>query len=74
MALIKLEGGLHLFREDKRKEININPGKKVRQYLIELNVPIQEVEVIYVNGELKSLDYLAENDDTITVLPVITGG
>jgi len=74
VAELKLLGGLHWHTKEKKQNIMIEPGKKVKEYLAELNVPVKEVQIISVNEAQKPLDYVVQPDDTVTILPVVSDG
>ena len=40
----------------------------------QLKLPIKEAKVLFVNGLVKSLDYLLKNNDEVGIFPPIGGG
>lgn len=55
-------------------KINFEPGLRVKDVIQKLNIPLEEVKVVFVNGEHSSLDTPLKDGDRIGIFPAIGGG
>lgn len=74
MAIIRFYEELNDYlKADKRKQdiwIPIQDGCTIRTILSSLNVPIEEVDFILVNGQSVDADCTIQTDDRISIYPV----
>lgn len=57
-----------------QEEIEVEPGRTVRETLISLKIKPELIALVVVNGEQKSKDYLISDGDIVKVLAIIGGG
>ncbi|RLE71963.1 MAG: MoaD/ThiS family protein [Thermoprotei archaeon] len=74
MAKIKYIGYLAELAERREEEVKVDGRIKVKDLLERRIKKGLEELVILVNGLPGSLDTLVDDDDVISVLPVISGG
>lgn len=77
-AKIKLLGHLNLKTNDKKKiqEIELKEGKEyvLMDVLNDLNISLNEINLIFKNGEKVNLKSKVRNNDYIEILPIVGGG
>lgn len=52
----------------------VAPGSSVQDLLVELDVPLEEVKLIFINGIKGELSSIVQDGDRIGVFPPIGGG
>ena len=52
----------------------VTPGKTVSDLIDELNIPIDDVKLIFVNGRKEGLDYEVKDGDRLGLFPPVGGG
>lgn len=64
------------FRTDRFKErINEYPSKtKVREVVEQLLIPAQSLGVVLINGTHAQIDHVLNDGDTLSLLPLLSGG
>ncbi len=55
-------------------EVQVAPGKTVRQLLAEANIRPEIVAGVIVNGELRNKDYCIQDGDEVKLMAVMSGG
>ncbi|MDQ7032117.1 MAG: MoaD/ThiS family protein [Desulfonauticus sp.] len=55
-------------------KIDYRPGLTVRDVLKMLDIPEEEVKVVFVNGEYKDLDTSLQDGDRLGLFPAVGGG
>ena len=70
---IKLFG---VFRIDRFKEEarDYSSGTKVQEIIKELNLPDHILGIVIVNGEHSGVDYVLNDGDALSLLPILGGG
>ncbi len=66
-------GNLKTLFQDQ-SELLIEPGRTVREILVELNVKPELIAGVIVNGALQTKDYQVQDGDEIKIMSVIGGG
>jgi molybdopterin synthase sulfur carrier subunit len=55
-------------------EINLAEGAAVADLIHHLNLPVEEVKMVYVNARARPEDWRLEPGDEIGIFPLIGGG
>ena len=71
---LKLFASLTPFSPDEADRIPISAETTVKLLLEHLNVPIEKVHLIFVNGVRKTLDTPLSNGDRVGIFPPVAGG
>ncbi len=72
-AIIQPLGMLKSYVGDQ-KEVTVEAGYPVRDILTHIGINPDLVAGVFINGELETKDYVAQDGDVIKVLAVIGGG
>jgi molybdopterin converting factor small subunit len=72
MATLKFLGFLGDMAKTKEMEISIQKSRKLRD-LLPVKLP-EDRAIVLINQEGAGFDSLVHNDDTVLILPVISGG
>ncbi len=59
---------------DGKDEVEVEPGRSVRETLVSLNIKPELIALVVVAGEQKTKDYVIQDGDIVKVLAVIGGG
>ncbi|MDI6602043.1 MAG: hypothetical protein QME46_09745 [Thermoanaerobacteraceae bacterium] len=73
-AQIILNGGLNWYAPDNNMTQNVLPGSTIREALQNLNIPLSEVSTVTLEDNQITMDYRIEDNDIISVYPIISGG
>ena len=57
-----------------KANVQIAEATNVRDLLSELQVPLEEVKLIFINGRRKELDTVLKQGDSIGIFPPVGGG
>jgi len=57
-----------------KDEVEVEPGRSVRETLVGLTIKPELIALVVVNGEQKSKEYVIQDGDVVKVLAVIGGG
>ena len=71
---IKLFASLKKFLPESADQYPIEPGSSIQDLLIQLEVPLKEAKLIFVNGVKSAPDTLLEGGERIGVFPPVGGG
>lgn len=71
---LKLFASLTRFSPDDTEKIPISPGTSVEQLLRQLNVPVEKVHLIFINGVRKTRDTPLNDADRVGIFPPVAGG
>jgi len=71
---VRLYGELKEKIENYKTTLELEPNSDINIILLILNLQLEEVVIILVNGKAKSLNYILENDDHIDIFPPLKGG
>ena len=65
-----------VFRQGRfeEEEMELAGGATVRDLITELDINVEEVGVVIINGEIGTYKRELNNGDKITLLPFISGG
>ena len=55
-------------------EVEVKNGAILADLISQLKLPGKEAKLLFVNGLVKSLDYLLKNNDEVGIFPPIGGG
>lgn len=61
-------------KEDKARWVQLKEGALVEELLIQLNIPVQEIGLIVINGFVARFDTPVKQGDRIQLFPHIQGG
>lgn len=70
-------GYLSFYMSDKQSslELELTKPRSLRSLLMEVGIPLKEVQLIIINGKIVDLDEaLVENQDQVKVFSPIDGG
>jgi molybdopterin converting factor small subunit len=73
MLEVKCFATLHEYTPDQGK-LEFTPGMTVQEVIKRLNIPLEEVKVVFVNGGHASLDTPLQDGDRIGIFPAVGGG
>jgi len=71
---LRLFATLQKFNPPDPQSYAINPGTRVRDLLVQLNVPVEKAKLIFVNGLKKDLDFILEGGERVGIFPPVGGG
>lgn len=71
---INLFATLANFTPANAENYPVAPGSSVQDVLVELDVPIEEVKLIFINGVKGDFSSILQDGDRIGVFPPIGGG
>lgn len=71
---IKLFASLQAFSPAEASSFPISAGHTVEDVLEALQVPLEAVKLIFVNGVKADLDTVLKNGDRVGVFPAVGGG
>ncbi len=54
--------------------ITVDPGKTIREILLEAQIAPEMVAGVVVNGDLQTKDYVLQEDDDVKLMAVMSGG
>jgi sulfur carrier protein ThiS len=72
-ATLRLSGPLRDFNGGK-PDLQVEPGRTVREVVASLGIVPETIAVVVVNGEQSNKDYVIQDGDDILVLAIIGGG
>ncbi len=55
-------------------EVKLPDGASVSDLIEKLEIPPDEVKLVYVNGRLRSMDYVLSEGDEVGIFPPVGGG
>lgn len=55
-------------------KIELAEGAQLQELVARLNIPLDEVKVIMVNGRAQALDYTLQDHDRVGIFPAVGGG
>ena len=55
-------------------EVKLPDGASVSDLVEKLEIPPDEVKLVYVNGRLRSMDYVLSEGDEVGIFPPVGGG
>ncbi|MDY6878818.1 MAG: MoaD/ThiS family protein [Desulfatiglans sp.] len=55
-------------------ELYVAKGTTVADVCKELNIPVDDIKIVMVNGRNQSLDYRLQGDERVALFPPIGGG
>lgn len=58
----------------KEKNLNYPAGTRVGDIVRALDLPLEHVDILLVNGRHVDAGHLLENNDTLSILPMVEGG
>jgi len=59
---------------DNQPERIVEPGRTVRQTMIDLHIPPEVVALVTVNDEQETKDYIIREGDLVKLIAVVGGG
>ena len=65
---------LSKYLPDNAAAYPVDQGKTVTDLIDELNIPIDDVKLIFVNGRKEGLDYAVKDGDRLGLFPPVGGG
>jgi len=71
---LRLFSSLNRFTPKFAEKYPINAGKTVLDLLEELSIPIEEVNLVFINGSLGNLKSILEGGEKISIFPPLVGG
>jgi molybdopterin converting factor small subunit len=71
---IRLFASLQAYAPPNAKDFVIFPGQTVRNVLTALGVPLEEVQLVFVNGTKKEMDTVLTGGERVGVFPPVGGG
>ena len=72
---VKCYATLAKYQPEKAAEYNFTPAQgTVADLLHELNIPSEEVKIIFINSKSASLDTQIKDGDRIGLFPAVGGG
>ena len=72
-ATLRLSGPLRDFNGGK-SELQVQPGRTVREVVTNLGIVPETIAVVVVNDEQSTKDYVIQEGDVVLVLAIIGGG
>ncbi len=57
-----------------RTEAVVEPGRTLRQTIVELGIPIESVAMVLVNDNRESNDYVLQEGDVARLIMAVSGG
>jgi len=54
--------------------LHVPTGTRIAELLAQVPVPIEETQVVLVNGSTPSVDQVLVDGDTVAIFPTIAGG
>ena len=72
-ATLRLSGALREYNEGK-SELQVEPGRTVREAVTALGIVPETIAVVVVNDEQKTKDHIIQEGDVVLVLAIIGGG
>lgn len=63
-------------RENRKKEMmmDVEESTTPKDIIERLNIPAEEVAIIFINGRSVKLDRVLEDNDTVSIFPPVGGG
>jgi molybdopterin synthase sulfur carrier subunit len=71
---IQLFSSLKLYNPENSSQYPIIPGMTVAQLFSEINVPIDSVKLVFINGRRRPLATAIQGGERIGVFPAVGGG
>lgn len=71
---LKFFASLTPFSPDETDRVHISPGTSVKKLLQQLEVPIENVHLIFINGVRKTLDTHLNGGERVGIFPPVAGG
>lgn len=69
-------GYLTFYMPDKQSEADfiLTESIPLRELLVEMNIPLGEVQLVILNGKIVDLDQVVGHQDVVKVFPGLDGG
>jgi molybdopterin synthase sulfur carrier subunit len=64
----------HGISAGSRLDVSLPEGSTLEDLVTHLDLPREQVKVIFVNGQIRDLDYQLQPEDEIGIFPPIGGG
>jgi molybdopterin synthase sulfur carrier subunit len=64
----------HKISAGSRLEVSLPEGSRLDELVTYLDLPREQVKVIFVNGQIRDLDYHLQPGDEVGIFPPIGGG
>lgn len=71
---LKLFATLRELSPENWEAYPVNPGMPVRDLLEELNIPEDQMKVVFINGVIKTADTPVQDGDRVGIFPPVGGG
>jgi molybdopterin synthase sulfur carrier subunit len=75
---VKLFATLRRYAENEKAgvpfEVELAEAATLQELLIQLNIPVEEAKITFVNGVIQELDYVIKTGDEVGIFPPIGGG
>lgn len=71
---IRLFSTLNRFETDPDKPYPIIPGMSVKEVLVQLNIPLDDIKLIFVNGKKAGIETCLEGGERVGIFPPVGGG
>jgi molybdopterin converting factor small subunit len=55
-------------------QVNLPDGSTVGQLIERLNIPVEEIKIVFVNNIFRDMGYALKNGDTVGIFPPVGGG
>ncbi len=72
-ARIRPLGGLKSYIQGQA-EISVDSGRTVREILVSMTIPPEVIALVVVNGTPQNKDYCVQDNDTVQLFAVMSGG
>ncbi|MBC7321650.1 MAG: MoaD/ThiS family protein [Acetomicrobium sp.] len=59
---------------DETMQVNLPDGATVGQLIDRLNIPVEEIKIVFVNNIFRDMGYALKNGDTVGIFPPVGGG
>ncbi|MBW2108052.1 MAG: MoaD/ThiS family protein [Deltaproteobacteria bacterium] len=71
---LKLFASLKRYTPAQADRFSITPGLTIADLLKELNVPLAEVKLVFVNGVKQDMNMPLKDGDRVGIFPAVGGG
>ena len=65
---------LNRFNADPNKPYPVDPGIRLKDILMDLKVPLDQVKLIFINGKKADLETPLNGGERVGIFPAIGGG
>lgn len=59
---------------DETMQVNLPDGATVGQLIDRLNIPVEEIKIVFVNNIFRDMGYSLKNGDMVSIFPPVGGG